>query len=67
MSKYNALWQYVKACDKESVVLTFEEIADIAGVCIDHSFLQCKKELTAYGYEVKKISMKERTVAFRRM
>ncbi len=66
MSKYNALWQYIAACDKEIVILTFDEIADITGVCIDHSFLRYKKELATYGYEVEKISMKGRTVAFRR-
>lgn len=66
MSKYNALWQYIAACGKESVILTFDEIVNIAGVCIDHSFLQYKKDLTAYGYEVEKISMKERKVTFRR-
>ena len=33
---------------------------------IDHSFLRYKKDLAGYGFEVGKISMKEKTVSFRR-
>lgn len=64
MSKYNALWEYVKTSGKQSLKLTFDEIQNIAGVPIDHSFLNFKKELTNYGYQVGKISMKEKTVSF---
>lgn len=64
MSKYNALWEYVKNSGKQSLKLTFNEIQNIAGVPIDHSFLNLKKELTNYGYQVGKISMKEKTVSF---
>ncbi len=67
MSKYNALWEYVQKTGKESFRLTFEEIQDIAGIPIDHSFLKYKKELADYGYQVGKISMKEQTVIFNRM
>ncbi len=64
MSEYNALWEYVKNNGSRSFKLTFDEIRDIAGVPIDHSFLKYKKELAEYGYEVGKISMKEQTVVF---
>lgn len=64
MSKYNSLWEYVQKSGRESLKLTFEEIKDIAGIPIDHSFLKYKKELTEYGYQVGKISMKEQTVFF---
>ena len=64
MSKYNALWEYVKNSGKQSLKLIFDEIQNIAGVLIDHSFLNFKKELTNYGYPVGKISMKEKTVSF---
>ena len=64
MSKYNALWEYVKNSGKQSLKLTFDEIQNIAGVPIDHSFLNFKKELTNYGYQVGKISMEEKTVSF---
>ena len=47
--------------------MTFEEIRDIAGIPIDHSFLKYKKELIDYGYEVEKISMKEQTVIFNKI
>lgn len=64
MSKYNALWEYVKTQDKPSLVLTFAEIADIAGIPLDHSFLKYKSELAEYGYRVGKISLKEQRVSF---
>ena len=47
--------------------VTFEEIEDIAGIPIDHSFLNFKKELTEYGYIVGKISLKEQTVIFNKI
>ena len=64
MSKYNALWEYVKNSGKQSLKLTFDEIQNIAGVPIDHAFLNFKTELTNYGYQVGKISMKEKSVSF---
>lgn len=64
MSKYNLLWEYVKKSGSESFKLTFTEIENILGIPIDHSFLKYKKELTEYGYQVGKISMKEQTVTF---
>ncbi|MEY8391928.1 hypothetical protein D3Z36_03105 [Lachnospiraceae bacterium] len=67
MSKYKALWEYVQKTGEESFRLTFEKIEDIAGIPIDHSFLKYKKELTDYGYQVGKISMKEQTVCFHKV
>lgn len=67
MSKYNALWEYVQGGGHQSLTLTFEEIQKIAGIPIDHSFLKYKKELTEYGYQVGKISMKEHTVSFQKI
>ncbi|EGT4720373.1 TPA: hypothetical protein KN209_001399 [Clostridioides difficile] len=64
MSKYSSLWEYVKKNNSQSFKLTFEEIKDIAGIDIDHSFLKYKKELNEYGYQVGKISLKEKTVIF---
>jgi len=67
MSKYNALWEYVQKNGSHSFQLTFDEIQDIAGLPIDHSFLKYKKELANYGYQVGKISMKEQTVSFHKL
>lgn len=64
MSKYNFLWEYVQKSESKYLKLTFEEIENIAGIPIDHSFLKYKKELMEYGYQVEKISMKEQTVIF---
>ncbi len=66
MSKYDALWAYVQKDGSPTLKLTFAQIQEIAGIPIDHSFLKYKKELTDYGYQVGKISMKERTVIFKR-
>ena len=55
MSKYNALWDYVRSQSAPLLTLSFDEIQQIAGIPIDHSFLQYKKELTAYGWQVQKI------------
>ena len=67
MSKYEPLWHYLKEQRKESCKLTYEEIRDILGFEIDHSFLTYKKELKEYGYEAGKISMKEKTIIFNRI
>ena len=67
MSKYDALWAWIAKNGQENFKLTFAEIGQIAGLPIDHSFLACKKELTSYGYQVVKISMKEQTVAFQKL
>lgn len=64
MSKYNSLWEYIGKCEEPEITLTYEEIEKICGVPIDHSFLTYKKELDDYGYAVKKISMKNKTVLF---
>ena len=66
MSQYDALWAYVQKDGSPTLKLTFAQIQEIAGIPIDHSFLKYKKELTDYGYQVGKISMKEQTVIFKR-
>jgi hypothetical protein len=54
--------------DGSSVLkLSFEEIKNIAGFDIDHSFLTYKKEAAGYGYQVGKISTKDRTVVFNKL
>jgi hypothetical protein len=67
MSKYDALWKYIGERGGTPYKLTFDEIAAIAGIPIDHSFLTYKKELTQFGYRVGKISMKEQTVVFEKI
>ena len=62
MSKYEPLWKYIKDNKKEEYKLTYEEIRNILGFDIDHSFLKYKKELLEYGYEVSKISIKEKYI-----
>ena len=66
MSKYEPLWKYLEDNNKERYILSYEEIKNILGFEINHSFLTYKKEAKEYGYEVGKISMKERTVIFNR-
>ena len=62
MSKYDPLWEYIKTNAPSK--LTFDEAREICGFPIDHAFLNCKKELEAYGHQVGKISMKKQTVEF---
>ena len=64
MSKYDALWQYIRDSGEAKLTLRFDEIGQIAGVPLDHSFLKYKAELLPYGYAVGKISMKGQTVQF---
>jgi len=64
MSKYDQLWKHVAKENKQLLVLSFDEIAAINGIKIDHSFLNYKKELFQYGFWVGKISLKNKTVEF---
>ena len=66
MSKYEPLWDWVGKQTAKNLTLTFAEIQQILDFPIDHSFLNYKKELLAYGYQVGKISMKKQTVDFQK-
>ena len=66
MSKYDPLWTWIKDNGTDSFLLTFDEIEKIAGIPIDHSFLNFKNELLNYGFKVGKISLKNKTVVFER-
>ncbi len=66
ISKYEPLWKYLKEKDKDDYKLSYEEIEKILGFNIDHSFLTYKKESKEFGYEVGKISMKEKTIIFKK-
>ena len=67
MSKYDSLWSWIAENGRASFSLSFDDIASISGIPIDHSFLSYKKELSAYGYRVGRISMKNRTVDFEKI
>lgn len=43
MSKYGPLFEYIKGNNKENYKLSYEEIRNILGFEIDHSFLTYKK------------------------
>ena len=62
INKYVKLWEYIKDNKKEHYKLSFDDIENILGFKINHSFLNCKKELIGYGYVVKRISLKEKYV-----
>lgn len=67
MSKYQPLWEYLKNNNGDFIKLSYEEIKNILGFNIDHSFLTYKKESKEYGYEVSKISMKEKYIIFNKL
>lgn len=64
MSKYDPLWRYVAEQNRDKLLLRFSDIQEIAGLPVDHSFLNFKKELLVFGFHVGKISMKNETVEF---
>ncbi|GHV39974.1 hypothetical protein AGMMS49546_12970 [Spirochaetia bacterium] len=66
MSKYEPLWNHLKENGSSTLKLTFEEIKTILGFDIDHSFLTYKKEADQFGYQVGKISLKEKHITFNR-
>lgn len=53
MSKYEKLWNYIEENGTQSFSLTFDEIAQTAGVPLDHSFLTYKKELEEFCLETR--------------
>ena len=67
MNKYELLWKWIQENGTDSFKLTFDEIKKIAGLSIDHSFLNSKKELMNYGYKVGKISLKGKMVDFKKV
>ncbi len=67
MSKYDPLWNWIKENGTDSFQLTYAEIERIIGFSLDHSFLTYKKELLEYGFKVDKISMKKKTVTFKKL
>jgi len=64
MSKYKALWEYVANSETYPLILSFDDIYNILGFSIDHSFLTYKKDTGDYGFNVKKVSLKEKLVIF---
>ena len=66
MSKYDPLWTWIRDNRNEDFTLSYQEIEDILGFPINHSFLTYKKELMTYGFTVGKISMKNQTVDFKK-
>ncbi len=67
MSKYSPLWQFLKNEGNETYQLSFEEIKEILGFEINHSFLTHKKEAKDFGFEIEKISLKQKTVKIRKI
>ena len=67
MSKYESLWNYLKSNNQDNYKLSYEEIKNILGFDLDHSFLTYKKELKKYGYEITKISIKEKFIIFNKI
>ena len=54
--------EQAKENKKDEYKLSFEEVKKIVGFDFDHAFLTFKKELLDYGYEFKRLSLKERWV-----
>lgn len=65
MSKYLKLWEYIKRNNKSE--LTFTEVEQVLGFPLDHSFLNSKKELQEFGYEIAKISLKNNLIKINKL
>lgn len=61
------LWRYIKDNDKQEYIFIYDDIKNILGFNIDHAFLTYKKELIEYGYEVLKISLKDKMVMIKKV
>ncbi|MDO4377054.1 MAG: hypothetical protein Q4C38_02815 [bacterium] len=61
------LWTYIKDNDKQEYIFIYDDIKNILGFNIDHAFLTYKKELIEYGYEVLKISLKDKMVMIKKV
>lgn len=60
------LWEFVAKTNTFPLKMSFDEIFSVLGFEIDHSFLTYKKETADYGFIVKKISLKAKSVIFDR-
>lgn len=71
MSNYDILWQKIKEIfDSQNLsvlTLTFAEIEKLGNVKIDHSLLNCKKDLLLLGVEIQKISLKNKEITFKKI
>lgn len=65
MSKYDPLWKHIVSLKQQNIVLSFSDIKSVLGFDNDHSFLNYKKVLIAYGYEIEKISLKDKNIKIR--
>lgn len=67
MSKYDQLWKYIADSGQNQLMISFGQVAKIAGVPLDHSFLGYKKELLDYGYQVDHIFLKKQQIKVSRI
>lgn len=67
MSKYEPLWKFIKDNNQDTYELSFQDVYQILGFDMDHSFLTYKKELKEYGYEVTKIFLKEKKLIIKKI
>ena len=67
MSKYELFWKKVAENGNETQIYTFEDVRSATGYQIEHSFLTYKKELLEFGYEVSKISVKNKTILIKKL
>lgn len=65
MSKYLKLWEYISKNNKSE--LSFDKVEEVLGFPIDHSFLNNKKELQEFGYEIEKISLKNKLIKIKKV
>lgn len=67
LSKYDQLWQFIADSGQETLVIPFDQVKAVTGVALDPSFLQSKKELLTYGYQVDHIFLKKQQIKVSRI
>ena len=67
MQDYRKLLKYLESQCLGTEVLTFDEIYNICGVKIDHTFIDKKQYFKRNGFEVTRINLSKRTVLFSRI
>ncbi|MGM9940950.1 MAG: hypothetical protein ACI32N_03025 [Bulleidia sp.] len=67
MNSYDRLSEWIVENGRDRFELTFDQMEQILGFPVNHAFLTYKKQLVQYGFEVVRISMKNRTVLFRKV
>jgi hypothetical protein len=64
MSKYKPLWKHLQDDGNPLLEFIFDEIKEIVGLDIDHTFSTYRNEVRQFGYQVVKFSVRKKRITF---